>query len=559
MPTTPNPATVSDFSNLPPLAGSSPFGSAYVLVGDRYEQAPALTSIYYIDNNEVPQTFPMQQWYDQSGRYVAYWAWFNGDVLAQAKQGEDGEILFRFPLRVNVLRDIVRKNTSLLFGEVEDGPNPLVTTHVQPKGKLNNSVPTETEYKVAAICENIVNQVWTQSDGRSIQQEAGELCQFLGGHVFKVSYEAWHTEVDIPIFIRSWKADLFLPVWKQNDYWELEEAYVVSRIEAAQAKNDYGVETNGAFVYYIEHWTKKNYSFYINGKAITRVVNGESITFKDLVNPFGFVPFIYIPHLREGSFYGTSHVPDLVGLIEEYNSAMANLGDAIQDSIKRERFIRNAPRRNKVTLPSGVIATDLGSESPGTTNPPDAFVEDPPTLSQGLANYPSEVYKQIRRTASMPPVADGEDEGSQRSGVTLDVRFWPATAHAKVERGYWETGLNHIAKMILKMCIEKNLFSGVDPETKIFESQINKLAFSQNWSPQLPRDRAAEVTEYLARLQQGGMSIKMFLRLIGDVDNIEQEEKDIKEWKQWLASVEQPQDQFGQQNSSPTQSYKEKA
>lgn len=532
----PNPSVVSDFSNLPPYYGSSPFGSAYVLMGDRYEQAPTLTSIYHVNPDDMPQTFPLQQWYDQSGRYNAYWAWFNGDVLNQSRQNGDGELEYRFPLRINSLRDIVRKNTSVLFGEVADGPEPLVTTSVRARKGLTDEPASESQHKFAKLCENIVNEVWMQSNGRSIQQEGGELSQFLGGHVYQLAYESWRNDVDIPIFIRSWKADLFLPVWKNGNYWDLSEAFVVTRLESAVAQSSYGVESNGAFVFYVEHWTTTSYSIYVDGKPITMMVDGKSVTFSNLTNPFGFVPFFYIPHLREGSFFGTSHIPDLVGLIEEYNAAMANLGDAIQDSVERERYIRNSPTRTPVTLPNGKKATNLGVSNPAAHDPPDAFVEDPPQISPGLSDYVDKVYKQIRRAGFLPAVAEGEDEGSQRSGVTLDIRFWPATAHAKMERGYWETGLNLMAKRILQMVDNKKLWpKGTEKPDIRF---LTRLSIVQEWSPMIPRDRVAEVNEFLSRLRDGGMSLKKFLQSIGDVENEDEEEALIREWLTFKASLD---------------------
>jgi hypothetical protein len=532
----PNPAYVSDFAGLPRAFGAS----SYTLPGNRFERTHNIPAIYALNSDMLPPKFPLQSWNDQSGRYSAYWDWFNGDLLNQTKQGEDGELLFRYPLRINVLRDVVRKHASILFGEVPDGPRPLVETRVKARKSITGVRPTETDEYLAEVCEKLVNEVWLQSGGRAIQQEGGEMCQFLGGHVYQVT---WQPEMEeewiVPIGIRSWKADYFLPIWEDNtNYWELNQAYIVYRIEGALARDMYGITGDAPFVTYVEHWTKDKYSIYIDNKAITRTLNGKTITYENRPNPFKKVPFIYIPHLREGSFYGSSHVPDLAGLIQEYNAAMADLSDTISKNLDRQRYIRNSNKRTAVELPNGLPAIDLGMQNPSIHNPPDAFVEDPVQLSEGLTTHPDKIYNQIRRSAFLPPVAEGEDEGSQRSGITLDIRFWPATAHTKTERGFWETGLNYVAKMILRMIDTMDWWQEIDPTLNVGKDFLKRIEISQKWYPQIPRDRQSLVNELLSRFNGDGMSPEMYLDEIGDVENPTVELERIKDWMEYKNKLE---------------------
>lgn len=523
----------NDFSNLPP-GGSSPD----VLAGDRYERAPYISSIYVLNKDMVPTTFPMQAWNDQSERYIVYWNWFTGEYINQKKQGEGGQTLYKFPLRINSLRDIVRKQASLLFGEAADGPDPLVKAIITARGSLNGDKPNDAQKKFAALCENLVNEVWSQSNGKAIQFEGGELNQFLGGHYYQLAYEPWRDDLILPIVIHSWKADMVLPVWSNGDYWDLSEAYIVCRVESSTAKAQYGVETSGAFVTFVEHWTKTDYSIFIDNEPITLEVEGKHVTFDHLKNPFGFVPIYYVPHLREGSFYGSSHVPDLVGLIQEYNASMANLGDAIADALDRERYIRNSSTRTDVTLPNGKHATNLGMQNPAIHDPPDAWTEDPPQLAPGLVNYPAMVYQQIRRTAFLPTVAEGEDEGSQRSGTTLDIRFWPATSHAKAEQAYWEMALNLMARGILRMVNVKNLWKNFDAGLRPDNKFLTQITIGQAWNPQIPRDRESIVNEAVTRLGAHGISLEKFIEKMGDTQNPEEEIERIKQFATFLAGLD---------------------
>jgi len=62
-----------------------------------------------------------------------------------------------------------------------------------------------------------------------------------------------------------------------------------------------------------------------------------------------------------------------------------------------------------------------------------------------------ELLAHFRREVSVPAVAYGEDEGSQRSSLTLVTRMWPLVSHVKMERSFWTTGLHVLNNMILKM------------------------------------------------------------------------------------------------------------
>lgn len=528
-------SAIQDFGGLPSTYGST----TYTLMGNRYERSPNQLGVYILSQSKVPQGFPLEAWNDQSARYDAYWKWFTGEFLNQAKKGKDGELLYRFPLRINILRDFARKHASVLFGEVADGPDPLVEAKVAARRSLSDDIPSEEETKFARFCENLINEVWMQSHGRAIQLEGGELSQFLGGHYYQITWEP--NSIDekdwlIPIGIRSWKADFVLPIWS-TDYWNLEQVYLVKQIDSALAQSEFGIEATPPYVTYVEYWDKYTYSIWLNNVPLER----DGVIYKDLENPFRQVPVFYIPHLREGSFYGSSHVPDLAGLIQEYNASMADLSDTISDGNDLTTYIRNSNKRTKVELPNGRDAVDLGMQNPSINQPPDAWREDPISISDGLTKHPDNIHDQIRRSGFVPPVAEGEDEGSQRSGITLDIRFWPITSHTKMERTNWETGLTLIDKFILKIVDIMEYWQELGA-TNVPDKFMKKISISQKWSPQIPRDRNSLVNELITRLgTPGAISQEKFLEDIGDVENIPEEIKNSREFAEWLFSVQKPQ------------------
>lgn len=518
------------------------------------------TVVFQIDEKHVPTSFPMALWAMQTARYFEYWSWFNGQTLNEKQEiGTDGKTRMKYPLGINPVRNFARKHAAILLGEEAfDTPYPLVKTVVTPKPSVTDvevddqdqakTTVNSDDKKWAQISQNIVNNVWAQSNGRALQMENAVLSQFLGGCIFQLSWEPWRKdEYEIPIFIKNIPPDFFLPVWRTDDYFDLLEAFVVYRIPSHVARELYGYEGQAhTYVTYCEHWTRTKYSIYLDGQPISSGRTGAEFLYKDVPNPFGIVPFVYIPHAREGNFYGSSIVEDIRGLVRELNARAADLGDSIKDTVHRKRYTRDLSVDPKPKqLDRGVFAINLGNTNITTKAQPDVWTEDPPVLSDGLASFPGYLWSQLLREGQMGDIAFGEDEGSQRSALTLAFRMWPSTAHARTERTFWTDGLNAIAKMILKMCVVKSreLKLALPPDL------LRRVQLSQDWLPQIPRDREQQVNEVVLRFQAGLLSPQKALEMLGDVRDIEAEIELIKDWQTFQASL-QVQQEPGQNGES---------
>ncbi|PJF45101.1 MAG: hypothetical protein CUN55_00495 [Phototrophicales bacterium] len=492
--------------------------------------------------DELPEGFPIEQWQEQQQRYDEYWKWFTGEAISGIKTStRDGRVIFEFPLRINVVKNFARKHASFLFGEVPDTASSMVLPVVKPKQSLDGSKIDEEAKDRAKIIESVLNEVWEQSYGRSIQLEQGVLSQVLGGCVFKVRYVPQRIDLRIPIIVEPVLPDFFLPVWKNNDYFDLLEAFVIYRIPARTAEIEYGIEVEdhvqAGSVQYMEHWTKKHYSIWVAGQPLTTQIGNKTVVFDNLPNPFNFVPFTYIPHAREGSFYGTSIVPDIQGLVLEYNARMADEGDAIRENVHRRRYVRNVGSSVSVkTLDENTRAINLGSDIPTSKNPPDAFVEKGPDIPHGVSDYTKRLWNQILRDGNISPTAFGEDEGSQRSGLTLALRMFPSTAHARAERTFWTDGLNQIDRQIILMLLAK-------PEVlrktglQIDKNFLVNFDISQNWSPIIPRDRESMVSEMILRKQAHLVSPKTAMREFGDIEDFEAEQDMIIDWLERVSEL----------------------
>jgi hypothetical protein len=497
-----------------------------------------------ITAQDMPNGFPMIEWTQQASRYLSYWKWFDGTYIEEVLDSTKGnEPIYKFPLRINAVRNFARKHATVLLGEeIFDSPEPLVKTVVTPKKFLSDAKVTDEETAMAQFLQSVASEVWQSSNGRALQSENAVLTQFLGGCIFGLKYVPWEEDLAVPIIVENIPPDFFLPVWSKDDYYNLLEAWIVYRVPARVAALEWKTELrNQSYALYVEHWTRDHYSIYIDNEPL---VDQYGITYENLENIWGFVPFVYIPHLREGNFYGPSIIEDIEGLVKEYNARMADQGDAIRKTVHRIRYAFNINRTPISRLiGNNVRVIDLGQESPAQKNPPKVYSEDPPNMSDSMMNFSDDLWAQLMREASLGPIAFGEDEGSQRSALTLAFRMWPTTSHARMERTFWTDGLNRIAYMILKMVAMIQADKKFSQTMRALPMVVPKdfyrdFRLSQDWLPQIPRDREQMVNEIVIRYQAGLLSIDTALQSFGDIRNIKNEKDLIIEWKDAVAKVE---------------------
>jgi len=505
------------------------------------EKRAAIHNAIDLTGSKLPQSFPSYLWNRQQSRYYEYWAWFNGDRLNEVKgKTQGGEDVLKFPLGVNPVRSFARKHAAFLIGEDNlDSPLPPIRSKVKALKAIDGGETNELDKKLAILAQNIINEVWAECGGRGLQSENAVLSQFLGGCVFQVCWQPERDDLRIPIIIRNIPPDFFLPVWSETDKWNLLEAYVIYKIPTAVAEQQYGIGNSGsAWSIYVEHWTRKSVTITVDGKPISERWGDVEIEYSDHMHGFGFVPFVYIPHLREGNFFGSSHVDDMIGLIKEYNARLADLGDSIRTTVKRKRFGSNLGNMRVIDIGEGTTVHDLGKDNPTSKHPPEITTEDPPNLSVGLTAFPETLWKQILREGYISDIAYGEDEGSQRSALTLAFRMWPSTSHSRMERAFWTDGMNLVAKMIIRMCLSK--YNNIKAIQGLDRDVLSRISISQDWLPQVPRDREQLVNETILRFQSGLSSLEAALENFGDIQYIDEEIERIQKLQIFKASLQGP-------------------
>jgi hypothetical protein len=492
--------------------------------------------------------FPYEQYEKQRARYEEAERWYLGLPLDEQIE-QAGEKVDLYPLKINPLIGTVAKHAYTLFGEVEDDGRPLV---------LPKLIPVDDNQKdLADYAEEQLNHVWWENNGRSLMIENGILSQIYGGCVFKATYVPWESTQyggwrNVPIRIELINPKFFLGTPDASDDYRLAEAWIIKPIGEIEAKKWGYTPEYDEDVFWIERITPETMRTQINDMVVRKQV-GDTEHVLDGENPFGFVPAIYIPHIRQGSFYGVNAFDHLKGLVKEMNLRFGDYGDAVSDDAHSWIAMRNVSGSPQVkSVAKGLPVIDLQGTAGITGNEPepDMFEIRKQRASTTMKDLVVEIYQQYRRDASIPAVADGEDEGSQRSGMTLAMRFWPLGSHVSTERYFWTSGMDVFQPMLLKMMAVK----GIGKMTL----EHTAMRIKQKWAPLLPRDREALVQEWVQRASANLGSIEHLLELTGDVEDVDEEKEKILAFIKEIKKIEaefapQPQEgQFGNSSSGTT-------
>ena len=466
--------------------------------------------------------FPYTEWTAQKVYYDEYRLWYTGEALTETVlDTATGNRIDKYPIKINPLKGTCAKHAAVLFGLTVDSMHlGGVPVSFAP------AVDKEKRVRALEVAE-VIHKILSKSNAGATFITNGISSQYLGGCVFSAR---WRPDLDengrIEISIPS--ADELVAIPDGTDYTTLKEAWIVREISYIEARSYFpDIPKENTIFYYTEHWTPTEYEIAING--VTVQFNGVPAKGP---NPFGVVPIVYIPHIRDRKMLGKSLITDAVkGLIKEMNLRFADIGDAVSDDSHSYVAARNIAGNIKLTpLADGRKILDLGSGSGiGNGDNPDLFAVKAQSASEPMLKFAEELDKYYRREVDHPSVADGEDQGSQRSSLTLNTRMWPLVSHVELERSYWTIGLLSLAKIILKMCLIK----GLDGITK----DDLKTDFLVKWPPMLPRDREVLVNEIAIRSTHNMGTTQHLMGLFDDIDDPEEMWAAVLEEKKALSEI----------------------
>ncbi len=478
--------------------------------------------------------FPVQEFQDKQTAYMDYERWYSGENLEDTVSGVGGKRVEKYPVRINPVHGAVHKHAQALFGQISEDDRPLVIPKTSPVFKSEGIESKESKNKYERI-DQLLHYIWYQNNGRALQYEAGLSSQIYGGCIFMARWTPTVTWNPIRLEIQSVPAKFFHGIPDPSNPFLLRKMWIVKYISIEEASY-WGVTIKeDVKAVWVEEWDNAQWSIKINGQTAfhlgSKELSGE--------NEWGFVPAVYIPHTRFGSLWGESLIKGLEGLMREINARAADVGDAVSQDSHSITVMRNVQGNYPVMkdVSTGLHVLNLGSNPALTGNEakPDMFAVSSKTASESMVKFVDQLMSWFLRQAFVPAVAYGEDEGSQRSALTLAVRFWPLVQHVLMERVFWTAGMNIFNMMLLKiMHVNKEFL----PEGFEVEESDLVLKMRQEWAPILPKDREAEVQEAVNRMANDLGSPMTLMEQLGDVDDPEQEVEFILKFKKALSDIE---------------------
>lgn len=467
--------------------------------------------------------FPYTDFMEQKAKYQEIKRWFTNEVFSETITNEKtGVVTERYPIKINPLLNTAQKHTAVLFGSslnsMRLGGVPVIIEVNQKKDKENKE-------KI----ESVLSKIFEDSFAGSLFVENGVTSQEYGGCIFGAFFNPRTGKIQI----QNPSPPEFFGIPDGPSLWTFKETWIIREITQLEAKKSYSVETSAVDgkYYYIEHWTLSEIEVSVNGTPV--YFNGVPLSGP---NPYGLIPHVYIPHLRAGGLWGNSILNEAIkGILREINLRQADLGDAVSDDshqILAVRNIKGSLTTKTISGAGGRTVVDLGSGGgmPGATTDPDLFAVKSSSIAAPSIDYIRDLEKLYRREANHPAVADGEDEGSQRSSLTLTTRMFPLVTEVELERMFWSVGLIAFGKILLKMSAIKT--------SDVTLKEAEDVSLVCRWAPMLPRERMDIVNEAAIRSKNDLGSRVTLMNMFGDIEDADAEFDVIIEEKEALAEVQ---------------------
>jgi Phage portal protein, SPP1 Gp6-like len=283
-------------------------------------------------------------------------------------------------------------------------------------------------------------------------------CAVLGDAAYKVTWDvaAAAVRVSAPDVqgIYTWR----LP----DDPWRITAVASQYRTEPG----DSGLVT--------EYWTPATFELWRGSELAER-----------LPNPYGFVPFVIFPNVREPKqTWGASDIPALVESSRELNRCYTQLSQILELSGNPIAVLQGVNRAEDIVVEPGAVW-----ELPDNTT---AYLLD--LLKgggvQAHTDYIDLVYRTLHNLGESPRTAFGANPQGL-SGIALNTELDPIARKVARKQLIRSAAYEKRAMLILQLLHQ---YSGLD---------VEGLRPSMHWGPVLPVDRSRQVADEVALVAAG--------------------------------------------------------
>jgi hypothetical protein len=413
----------------------------------------------------------LRQEYEKARRY------YDGDIFRErvsVETGEDDAPLL-YPVGINLVKLLTLSMTDSMLGEHDDS-DPILFV-ARNNGKTDHLQSTLAYLSSVLSFSHAGSMLWEMEFSRNLH----------GAGVFRIAPNLGRAP-----FIRwsSIPVQSFYPIFHPEDPDTLLEAWIITGMTQDQVRGLYGIDSTNQLPVKIEHWTLSTYETFIDGKKVS-LYSGR--------NPYGLIPFVYVPRVRTTDWYGESLVKDLYASQDELNMRLADIGDTLNFNSHPIMWGRNLPKGfTAKNFPLGSNSLwDLGRAFGGSNEPEVGMMQSDNPVPDAAFKHIQFLYDWARTSSFAPPIAFGEDSGGgQRSGVTLEIRLWPLLKAIRRSRAYLTTGITQAINITGKI-LEQKKISTIPKEVV---SGLLSGEVTTQYHHVLPRDQAAIVDEVVKLL-----------------------------------------------------------
>ncbi len=337
----------------------------------------------------------------------------------------------------------------------------------------------------AQRAEQALHQVYEENSLEQLDFETEIDCAILGDACFKVIWDTERKRVritapDIQGIYAWWMGDDTSQVWRVASKYNLtpEEAEIL-----------YKVKPKGKTASVVELWTAEDFELWVDNAPVEKKPN-----------PYGFIPFIIYPNLREPKrFWGMSDLSQIMEPQQELNRAMSQLSKILELSGNPIAVLENVEESEDIAIKPGAV----------WTIPEDAKAYLLDLLQGGGINlhisYINLLYRILHDIAESPRAAFG---GTERdlSGIALEIELQPLLQKLRRKRLIRADAYNRRNRMILKLLEQYRNESFGDNHLRVV------------WAPVLPQDLTRLISNEQILVQNGIHSRRRAMDEVGVKD-----------------------------------------
>jgi len=372
-------------------------------------------------------------------------------------------------LTFNYAKVIIDKITSYLMSGVTFAVDPVADT---PEARSQAQRAEQALYRVY--------------DDNSLEQTDFETeidCAILGNGCSKVTWDPGAKRVrvtspDIQGIYAWWLGDDTSRLWRVASKYSLstEEAELLYQMKPKKAKT----------VSVLEIWTVQDFELWLDNERV-----------ESKPNPYGFIPFVIYPNLREPKqFWGISDLAQLMLPQRELNRAMSQLSKILELSGNPIAVLENVEESEDIAVKPGAV----------WNIPEDARAYLLDLLQGGGVNlhieYVNLLYRILHDISESPRSAFGGNE-RQLSGIALETELQPLLQKVRRKRLIRTAAYNQRNRLILRLIEKYQNESFGDNQMRVV------------WGPVLPQDMERLITSEQIMVQNGIHSRRRAMDEIG--------------------------------------------